>query len=159
MQEELRFGEERMRMPFGGFDGVRTGKRIVVVAVLDIRLGEDAHPAELARLARTMSRGEHESRGDERAGAAECRLARNGHHDKDDGGMSIAVKRTIGDEGRTIGRRQIRDDSVAAEQADTDSRESGDKSTGSHDSSKSMSHELREYLQRLWLYKCCASRY
>src|SRR5439155_6780111 len=68
MPKELGFGEQRMGMPFLRLDGVRTRKRIVVVAVLDIRFGEDAHAAELARLARAMSGGEDDFGGDQSAG-------------------------------------------------------------------------------------------
>src|SRR5205814_679824 len=71
MSKELGFGEQRMGMPCLRLDGVRTGKGIVVVAVLDIRFGEDAHAAELARLARAVSGGEDDFRGDQSAGAAE----------------------------------------------------------------------------------------
>ncbi len=47
-----------MGVPFRGLDRVRAGERIVVVAILDIRLGEYAHAAELARLPGTVAGGE-----------------------------------------------------------------------------------------------------
>src|SRR6266516_5378943 len=135
MSKALVFGEQRMGMPFLRLDGVRTRKGIVVVAVLDIRFGEDAHAAELARLARAMSGGEDDFGGDHGAGAAECRLTGDVHDDEHDGRMGIAVERTVCNERRTIRGWEIRHGSVAAEQAATESRKRGDKNASPHDPS------------------------
>src|SRR6266550_2583139 len=136
MSKELGFGEQRMGMPFLRLDGVPTCKRIVVVAVLDIRFGEDAHAAELARLARAMSGGEDDFGGDQGPGAAECWLAGDVHDDEHHGGMGIAVERTVCNKRRTIRGWEIRHGSVAAEQAATESSKRGDKNASPHDSSE-----------------------
>src|SRR6266513_6239903 len=102
MPEECGLGEERMRLPRRGLDGVGASEREVVVTVLDIGFGEDAYGAELAGLSSTMSRGQHELRGDKGAGAAERWLPADIHHDEDGGGMGIPVEHAISDERRAI---------------------------------------------------------
>src|SRR5204863_7010408 len=108
MPKELGFGEQRMRMPCLCLDGVRTRKGIVVVAVLDVRFGEDPHAAELTGFACTMSGGEDDFGGDHRAGAAECRLAGDVHDDEHDGGMGTAAERAVSNKRWAIRGWEIR---------------------------------------------------
>ena len=118
VEEERILREERMRVPLHGFDRVGSGERIVVVAVLDVGLGEDAQSAELARLTGAVARGQHHFRGDQRTGATERGVAADVHDNEHDGRMAVAIERPVGN-GRGIGRDSLkrrRGDSVAPEQ-------------------------------------------
>src|SRR5207247_5119433 len=79
MEEERALGELRVCVPLRGLDGVGASERIVVVPVLHVRLGEDSHAAELARLPGAVSGGEHDLRGDQGSGSAERRLPGDVH--------------------------------------------------------------------------------
>src|SRR6266516_6014553 len=111
-------------MPLRGLDAVGTGERIVVVPVLDVGLGEDAHAAELAGLSGTVSGGQQDLGSDEGAGAAKRGLPGDSHHEQDDGGMGVPVELAVGDEGGASQARRTRGYSGAAEQDDdSDSKE------------------------------------
>src|SRR6266516_1776548 len=122
-------------MPLRGLDAVGTGERIVVVPVLDVGLGEDAHAAELAGLSGTVSGGQQDLGSDEGAGAAERGLAGDIHHEQDDGGMGVPVELAVGDEGGASQARRIRGYSVAAEQDDASDSKDRDDATCPHGSS------------------------
>src|SRR6266480_5655033 len=100
MQEECVLGELRVRVPGDGFDGIGTGKRIVVVAIFDIRFGEYPHTAELARLTGAMPGREDDLRRDECTGTAKCRLPPAVHDDQHDSRMRVAIEVAMGDERR-----------------------------------------------------------
>src|SRR5215510_10156380 len=93
-------------MPRLGLDGVRPGERIVVVAMLDVGLGEDAHSTELSGLTRAVAGGEHDEWREQSSAAAKRWTAVDVHDDQDDGGVSIAIERAVRDERRAIARRQ-----------------------------------------------------
>jgi hypothetical protein len=57
--KEIGLGEFRMCVPRGRIDRVGSSEGKVVVPVLHVGLGEDVHPAELARLAGAVVRSEH----------------------------------------------------------------------------------------------------
>ena len=87
-----------MRLPGYGLDRVGAREREVVVSVLDVRFGEDADAAELARLSGAVPGSQHHLRSDEGAGAAERRLPADTHHHHHHGGMGIPVDVPVGDE-------------------------------------------------------------
>ena len=101
VQKERGFGEQRVRVPRLRLDGVRSRERIVVVAVLDVGFGEDAHAAEFAGLARAMSGREHDSRGEERSGTAKPG-AGDIHHDEDDRRVAVAPLPRVMNDGASI---------------------------------------------------------
>src|SRR6266704_4841468 len=122
-------------MPLRGLDGVGTGEREVVVPVLDVGLGEDAHAAELPGLSGAVSGGQQDLRSDEGAGAAERRPAADIHHEEDDGGMGVAVELAVGDKGGASQAGRIRRYAVTAEQDDASDSKDRDDATCPHGSS------------------------
>src|SRR5215813_24145 len=91
-------------MPRLGLDGVRPGERIVVVAMLDVGLRENAHSRELSGLTRAVAGGEHGEWREQSSAAAKRWTAVDVHDDQDDGGVSIAIERAICDERCAIAR-------------------------------------------------------
>jgi hypothetical protein len=106
VEEEQVLRKARERRPPHRLDGVRTTREGIGRVVLDVRLREDADPAELARLAGAVARCDHERRCDERARAAKRRCSVDLHEDEHHRRMAVVVEFAVGN--RPCGDRNHR---------------------------------------------------